>query len=373
MDKIKTSKTYIKTITSTRKSEKEIDKPIYRPLEDKTLEKVNISDLSKGSFSYGGAFPFIMEALNQLCTLNPETDTGRKIIQRQDDKTELYYKVFLKWETLLELATGKEKLVKDNFRHEVMSLFKAPPTLYINLENGYSMLTHPIIINNIVYEDKEKMTPKEAEICSRLGITKKISYLEIEFLKPLFSACLEKDTKKGYIYLDKAFYTKELLTINKIQNDPRLLVQFSKFYNPKTKQYVSKTSLVYYKFILYFLTHITSNENADFTNFDAVEMLKHVDPGQLDRFNNIRNKYDTKLFIEKACTLYNIMAQQGYCESTAGVPTYCLYDTSNVYKLYFKRDKPRTNIQNFTSNFEEIQQNEPLQLEFNKDKKEYKI
>lgn len=372
LSKIKQSKIAINTTLSTRKSESlRANLTVY----DESLQEVNIDDLKKSNFTYGGAFPFLTNALSQLCTINPYiTDFEGKqkpVIQEQDNPQATHYSALLKWETLVQLATDNDPLSKDLFRHEVMKVFRTPPEVYVNLNNGYGVLTHPFIIRSIVYEDTSEMSKKDAEVCARLGITKKISHVDIEFLKPMFNACLEKNNHKGFIYLDPAFYAKEVRTIREIQTNPDLTKMFQRFYNPKTGEYVLKSAQTYYKYILYFLTHVSENSNADFTTINAIEMLRHVDPAQLYNRNGIdyiKNKYDTKLFIDKAGTLYNTMAQLGYCENTFGVIRYCTYDNTDDYRIYYQKAKPRTNIESYTSNFieSELANNDPIAIDYNK-------
>lgn len=365
LSKIKQSKVAINTTLSTRKSESQnSDLKIFT--ED--LQEISIEDLKKSNFTYGGAFPYLTNALSQLCTINPKYDDGEYVIKGQDDNESTHYSAILKWESLVELATDNDPLSKDMFRHEIMKIYKTPPNLYINLNNGYSILTHPFIIRSIVYEDRTQMSAKDAEICARLGITKKISHVDIEFIKPMFAACIEKNNHGGFIWLDPAFYAKEIRTIEDIRTRPELLNQFKKFYNPRTNQYILKAPQTYYKYILYFLTHISENDNADYTTINAIEMLRHVDPSQLQTQNGkdyIKNKYDTKLFMDKAGMLYNTMAQLGYCEYTVAVIKYCTYDNTDNYRVYYQKARPRTNIESYTSNFieSEVNNNEPMNIE----------
>lgn len=367
LSKIKQSKIAISTTLSTRKSESVRENlTVY----DESLQVVNIAELKKSNFTYGGAFPYLTNALSQLCTINPRLPNGDYVIKGQNDRSLTHYSALLKWETLNELATDNEPTSKDSFRHEIMKVFRTPPELYVNLNNGYSLLTHPFIIRSIVYEDTSEMSKKDAEICARLGITKKISYVDIEFIKPMFAACIEKNNHAGFIYLDPAFYAKEVKTIKKIQTTPDLTKKFQKFYNPRTNEYVLKSAQTYYKYILYFLTHVSENDNADYTTIDAIEMLRHVDPSQLQKQNGkdyIKNKYDTKLFIDKAGTLYNTMAQLGYCENTFGVIKYCTYDiNTDYYRIFYQKERPRTNIDPYTSNFieSEVNNNKPIQIDY---------
>lgn len=371
---VKQSKNLINTYNATRKSEtNKNDLQVFEDIGQGQLKAVeSLDELKKAVFECSGAMPFLFDGISQLCTINPALPNGEMVIKRQDDKNETHYFARLKWETLVDMCTDNNPTVKDMFRHEFLSMFIKPPTTYVSLGNGKSVLTHPFIIQNIYYIDHTEMDQKDAEVCKRLGITKKISYVDIEFFKPLFYASINPNgNHTGYITKDKAFYTKTIQTVYDIKADAELTKKFTRFYNPKTGEYVQKDLKIYYKFINYFLMHLSENEQTDHTTLDALEMLREVDPHQIllkDGKEYIRNKYDTKLFIDKACQLFNIMAEKGYCEYVQGVPTYCKYNQNdNKYIIYFQREKPRTNVKEYSSNFmeEEISNNTPLNIKWN--------
>lgn len=371
--KIKFSKTAINTELSTRKSElKKAGLQIF----DESLKEIDLKEIPKAALTYRGAFPYLMDALSELCTINPTVMINgeqKQVIRNQNDPETSHFSAMLKWETLTELATRNESTSKDRFRIEIMNLYKNAPNLYINLGNGRSVLTHPFIIRNIYFEDLSVMSKKDAEICSRLGITKKIAMVDIEFFKPLFNACFTGNESGGFIYTDPAFFAMLNKTINTMRNDRNCLSVMSRFYNPRTKQFITKYPTTYHKFILYLLTHISSNANANTLTLyedEIIEMLAHVDPQQLSESNGktyIRNQFDTKLFFDKACMLYNQMAKYGYCEHTVAVSEHCIYAFDENHKLKititYMRETPRTGIENYSSNFiEELKNNKPLQI-----------
>lgn len=372
--KIKYSKIAINTELSTRKSESS-KKSLQ--IFDESLKEIDIADIPKAALTYRGAFPYLMDALSELCTINPTVQTPegeKKVIQGQNDRETTHYSAILKWKTLTELATRNEPTSKDRFRIEIMNLYKSAPNLYINLGNGRSVLTHPFIIRNIFFEDLSIMSKKDAENCKRLGITKKISHVDIEFFKPLFNACFTGKEKDGFIYTDPAFFAMLNKTISTMRNDKNCLNIMNRFYNPKTKQWITKYPTTYHKFILYLLTHISSNTNANTLTLyedDIIEMLTHVDPQQLCEKNSktyLKNQFDTKLFFDKACMLYNQMAKYGYCEHTIAVSEHCIYSYVNKklqIRISYKRETPRTNIKSYSSNFiDELKKNEPLQIDY---------
>jgi len=370
--KIKYTKTAINTELSTRKSE---SANTSLQIFDESLKEISLDDIPKAALTYRGAFPYLMDALSELCTMNPTITLNgeeKKVIQGQDDRETTHYSAMLKWETLTELATRHEPTSKDRFRIEIMNLYKSAPNLYINLGNGRSVLTHPFIIRNIFFEDLSVMSKKDAEKCKRLGITKKISHIDIEFFKPLFNACFAGKENGGFIFTDPAFFAMLNKTINTMRNDRNCLNIMNRFYNPKTKQWVTNYPTTYHKFILYLLTHISSNANANTLTLyedDIIELLTHVDPQQLCVKNEktyLKNQFDTKLFFDKACMLYNQMAKYGYCEHTIAVSEHCIYSYVNgklQITISYMRETPRTRIESYTSNFiEELKQNEPLQI-----------
>lgn len=369
-NKIKYSKTAINTQLSTRKSEvRNTDLQIY----DEQLNEISLSDIPKASLTYKGAFPYLVEALSELCTINPKLN-GEFVIKGQEDRNSTHYSALIKWKTLVELATKNEPLVKDGFRKEIMNIYKKAPSLYLNLGNGHGLLTHPFIIRSIVFDDLSTMTKKEAEACIKLGITKTISYVDIEFFKPLFNACFPGKEKGGFIYTDPAFYTMLQKTIHTMKQNTDTSKRLSRFYNPRTKQFVTKYPSTYYKFVLWLLTHISSNEKANSLTLneeDLIDLLAHVDPGQLIEKNGknyIKNPYDTKLFFDKACWIYNQMGKYGYSEKTIAVGEHSIYSRINgklQIIINYVRENPRTNIDDYTSNFmNEIEQNPPLEIEF---------
>jgi hypothetical protein len=373
--KIKYTRTAINTELSTKKSE---SSNTNLTILDESLKEISIDDIPKAALTYKGAFPFLVDAISELCTINPkvvntDTQTETYVIKNQFDNTTTHFAAALKWSTLVELATRNEPTSKDAFRKEIMKIYEAPPSLYINLGNGHSILTHPFIIRSIVFDDYTTMSKHDAEICARLGIQKKISYVDIEFFKPLFAACFNSE-RGGFIYTDPAFYAMLLKTISTMRNDSTTLSILNRFYNPRTKQFVSKMATTYHKFILYLLSKIASNEKyttITFDETDIVELLKHVDPSQLYERNGriyIKNEYDTKLFIDKSCMIYNQMAQRGFCEHTIAVSEHTIYKHTNgklSFTLTYKRETPRTNIEKYTSNFlNEVQKNTPINIEY---------
>ena len=65
-NKIKYTKTAINTQLSTRKSEEcKADLQIY----DEQLKEISLKDIPKASLTYKGAFPYLVEALSELCTV----------------------------------------------------------------------------------------------------------------------------------------------------------------------------------------------------------------------------------------------------------------------------------------------------------------
>lgn len=370
---IKQSRIAINSMLSTRRSESSREKKLT--IFDESLKEISFDDIPKAALTYKGAFPYLVDALSELCTINPKWDNGEYVIKGQNDTSATHYSVALKWETLTELATRNEPTSKDYFRHEIMKIYKTAPNLYINLGNGHSLLTHPFIIRNIVFDDLSVMTTKEADICARLGITKKISYVDIEFFKPLFNACFSGQEKGGYIETDPAFYAMFRKTIESMRNDKNTIAINSRFYNPRTGQFVTKYPTTYHKFILYLLSHISSNGKANTLTLyqdDIIELLAHVDPAQLVDKNGktyIRNHYDTKLFFDKASMIYNRMAKYGYCEHTIAVSEHCIYTYENgklKIVITYQRETPRTNIETYTSNFieNEVKTNAPLPLSY---------
>ena len=369
---VKHSKIAINTELSTRKSE---GNNAELKIIDETLKEITLDEIPKASLTYRGAFPYLIDALNELCTLNPTFDNGERVIKGQDDLKATHYSVLLKWETLTNLATRNEPTSKDSFRREIMKIYRAAPSLYINLGNGHSLLTHPFIVRNIVTTNATSLTKKEAELFARLGIEKKIAYVDIEFFKPLFNACFPGKEKGGYIETDPAFFAMLNKTIDTMRNDSNTIKIMNRFYNPRTKQFVTKYATTYHKFILYLLAHISSNEKANSLTLqeeEIIDLLSHVDPGQLYERNGktyIKNQFDTKLFFDKSCMIYNQMAKYGYCEHTIAVSEHCTYSYSNgklQMTISYQRSRPRTNIESYTSNFMEgeLRQNQPLQVEY---------
>ena len=373
---VKHTRTAINTELSTRKSETNTK---GLQIFDETLKEISLNEIPKAALTYKGAFPYLVDALSELCTINPIYEygihAGEHVIKGQNDRDLTHYSAALKWDTLTELATRNEPTSKDTFRREIMKIYRNAPNLYINLGNGHSLLTHPFIIRNIVFDDLTTMSKKDAEICARLGITKKISYVDIEFFKPLFNACFPGNEKGGNIETDPAFFAMLNKTINTMRNDNNTIKIMNRFYNPRTKQFVTKYASTYHKFILYLLAHISSNQNASSLTLqedEIIELLSHVDPGQLYERNGktyIKNPFDTKLFFDKSCMIYNQMAKYGYCEHTIAVSDHCIYAYENKklkITISYQRSKPRTNIENYTSNFmeNELKNNQPIQIEY---------
>lgn len=63
------------------------------------------------------------------------------------------------------------------------------------------------------------------------------------------------------------------------------------------------------------------------------------------------------------------MAKYGYCEHTIAVSDHCIYAYENKklkITISYQRSKPRTNIENYTSNFmeNELKNNQPIQIEY---------
>lgn len=363
ISKVKTSRNLINSTLATKMSESNERIEIY----NSDSQLISIDDIPSHAFRYSGVIPFIGNALSELCTKNPIDENGRFVIKNQDNE-QSHYSAIIRWAELLKMATGNDPLSYETFLKEFLKVFRTPLTLYVSLGNGYSAVTHPIIIRNIVYADSSLMTRLEAERCARLGIQRKILYVDIEFLKPLFKACLEKTGHGGFIFLESAFYAKLRRTIYEITQDEKMREIFMRFYNPQTGDYIKKRPCTYYKYILYILSCLPSNKKVVTIDIDAVDMLRHVDPAQLYRVNGvtyIKNKYDTKLFMDKAGMLYNVMAKKGYCENLSGAISSCIY-TKDKYTVGLRREGSKINIDSYTSNFmnEELGKNTPKTIDF---------
>lgn len=313
------------------------------------LDFIGKADLRKGFFEYSGDFPYITTALCGLCTENPKYPNGCFVIGGQDNNQASHYSARLKWETLVKLATDNLPDQKASFHREFFRAFKNDKTLFVHLPNGYSVLTKPIIIKNVYFKDKEKMTKADAERCARLGIYRTIDYVDIEFFKPLFSGILGQ-SNEGYIPMDTAFYAKLRHTINYINKDTILKARFSRFRNTRTSEFIKEYPIAYYKYFLYLAMHIGDNCDGA-TTLQVQRMLEHVAPGQLDTANHVKNWYNTKLFCDKAGMLLNEMAKLGYCEYTKGAITGSYYDVAhNEMRITYQAEKPRAKVVDYTSN-----------------------
>lgn len=317
--------------------------------DEKTHAILTMSELGKGFFQYSGDFPFITTALCGLCTMNPATPDGHLVIRGQDDPQATHYSARLKWDTLVDLATDGMPDVKESFHREFFRAFNKNKTLFVHMPNGYSVLTRPVIIKNIVYHDLTQMTKAEAERCAKIGITRKIAFVDIDFFKPLFSGILGQ-SNEGFISMDKAFYAKIRHTINYINDNPILKARFSRFRNPRTGEFIKEFPVVYYKYFLYLAMHIGGNCNGA-TTLQVQRMMEHVQAGQLDTAGHVKNWYNTKLFCDKAGMLFNEMAKLGYCEHTKGAITGSYYDVAhNEVRITYQAEKPRAKVVDYTSN-----------------------
>ena len=343
------------------------------------LKAIDIADITKAHLSYKGAFPYFTDALSELCSIDPTDETGWHYIRGREDPFETHFSVNMGFEELVTLATDNEPTSKEPFKRELRRVMKEPPRLLVRTREfvegrgwaNMAILTQPFNIPSVGagYENIDGTEDAAAARAYRIGVRRRVSNIQIDFYKALFNACLPgQGSDGGYVKTDRAFYAKYIRTLREIPQTAEGERKRLMFRNPRTGEIMERVDKgAYYKMILYLLFHLSSNKlvtQQTLSPQDVINMLAHVDPGQLYTRNGklyVKNAYDTKLFIDKASWIFNEMARRGFCEKTAAATEHCIYrNTSEGIELtiYWKRNNPRYSIDAYSSNF--IEENIPF-------------
>ena len=189
------------------------------PNDEKLLQKI-------GTFTVANAHPFIFDALCWICTKFPETTISlngitQDIIQRQDNPLETHYRTVLPIEKFKEFALGSHNAYWENLRVQIYKLVKNPEKKVMPINERLTILTEPIRIDLL----RETLSEDEQKRFAGLkgGSDKKITYIIIEYFKPLFECLLQRNDKgtfgQNFLQLPRALQAELGFTIDKLRKN----------------------------------------------------------------------------------------------------------------------------------------------------------
>lgn len=332
--------------------------------------------LKKTAFQLAGVYPYLFDALNMLCTENPQRADGSYVI----NETETFYHARLSWNDLQYYALGDYKTdTYQNFVTELLQLYIKPESKCFPLGDGYNLTTKPLQIISILHKDRQ-MTKSEAQFRINFSKSKKdqienaegqieelnsdnqdyspIVGIEIMFYKPLFEASLlGKKSKQSFLQSEPHLQSKlvSFIATAKTKNE------FYEIFKDYTQ--IQRYPVIYRRYALYLMEH--DNKKSDFCFIDAKDMLLHVDPQQLDSDKNIRNINTVRMFVDKANLILNTMAKNGYLKGFSEIPIKCIYNAElKNFQVFYHRGNKNLLEKKYEKN---LSQSEILDINKNKD------
>lgn len=292
---------------------------------DEEGQLVNPNDLKRVHFNYGGAFPFMMDAIAYIgaCTELQKKLTFKPI-------SDIYYMVRISFKDLNHAATGCSSLVQSFFLKEVWRLTKEPPLLFVTNGKGQSSLIKPFDIVTIKHSDAStgKNNPSPDEGKRSIPIYKRET-VDLLVYRPFLDAALNIDGHHGFIKMSPHFYTKIFQTLETLENDPIRSKKYKKFKNLCSPDI---HPITLYKFFMYLQVQKPDENNK--LHVPLFELLSCISPSDLnyDSQGNprMKNKRTATLLLDKLCFLVNTMAEYHYLEPSDVVSESCSLDTYSM-------------------------------------------
>jgi hypothetical protein len=254
----------------------------------KKSKEIIFKRLSYHAFELASAYPYLIDALNYICTHRPVK------IHREGDPTETHYRVTLSEEQFNDYALDGYSGAgnRERVRVEMLKLSKNPISkiMPLDITGRISIRTQPINVS--VAFDKGEINKKTIGLQNVKGKVR-IGY-SIEFFKPLWSPLFEGKFGHSWFLTPKAFNAKLYTCIERYKNLPAFM-QYGEL------AYLSD----YRRLFLYMNLH--DNGIGNNLNFNALDLAKSCCPKFIDKDRNgnerLKNWYKFRQFVTKGCKL----------------------------------------------------------------------
>ncbi len=273
-----------------------------------SLSQDKIESLTRSFFEIAGAHPYVFDALSYICTYH------RGAIDRVDDQTETHFRVRLPVEAFMDFSLDGRMQFKHRIMTELYDMASMQRGKVLPLDAEHSVLTVPVRVE-LFYEDGSKIDPSIARQLENLKGQAPVKLIALEFYKPLFASLLRGEEGESWFPLPKAFHAKMLEMMDECRDLPE-------YKNAGIQAF----PVQYRKLYLYMNLH--DNGQGDFLNLDGVDSLLSCYP-TLVKTKGRANYVDwwrARLFIKKASSLFNRMAERGLMDGVKLVPTGIWYD-----------------------------------------------
>jgi hypothetical protein len=276
--------------------------------EGELLPPEKIDTLTRSFFDIAGAHPYVFDALSFICTFH------RQAIERRDNSSETHFRVRIPLAHFLDFALDGRTQFKHRLMTELYDMASIQRGKVLPLDADHSVMTVPVRVE-LFYEDGRKLDPSTARQFENLKGQAPVSFIAIEFYKPLFQSLLHGKAGESWFPLPKAFHAKMLATMDKCRDLPE-------FKNAG----ILALPIQYRKLYLYMNLH--DNGQGDRLNMDGMDTLLSCYPTLVHDRGGSRyiDWWPGRLFIKKACELYNRMADHGLMDGVKFVPTGIQYD-----------------------------------------------
>jgi hypothetical protein len=273
------------------------------------LPDYKVHELTKAAFELAGAHPYVFDALAFVCTHYGES------VERRERSTETHYRVRIPFTHFLDFALDGRLEYRNRLMAEIYELASAPKGKTLPFDANHSILTVPLRVE-LIHKDGRVVDPGTIRRLSNLnseGVP--IKMVTLEFYKPLFSSLFIGAYGRSWFPLPKAFHAKMLSEMDSC----RALPEFKNagiFAHP----------LQYRRLYLYMNLH--DNGLGNTLNLDGAETLLSCYPSLVEGRGgeNYVKWWPARLFIKKACSLFNRMADKGYMEGVKFIPTAIQYE-----------------------------------------------
>jgi len=322
---MKYSKELAKAETTSRRQHKFI---IDKRTEEE-IKIIKIEQLTRSIFDLSGAYPFVFDALAYICTHH------QAIIERKNIPQETHYRVIVPIRHFQDFAIDKYKELRNKMMTELYELAKEPKAKILPLDLNHSILTVPIRVD-LIHKDGSEIPAPFLKIYQNLNGELPIKAVVIEFYKPLFRSLLEGEHGIRWFPLPKSFHAKLLDVIKRCRDLPE-------FQDPEfQKEELKANANTYRKIYMYMNLH--DNGKSERLTFNAVDMMLSCYPEMVKIKNDKKylDWWNSRLFIKKACILFNIMGQEGLLDGVKFVPTGIqYYKPSEQFKIRVVRSIDR--------------------------------
>lgn len=279
------------------------------------LRKNKIDRLRNESFNLNGAYPYLIDLINYLCTHH------RERIERKDNPLETHYRVRLLKADFDNIILGEYKDQRDYLRKEIYRLIKGldenenyikHKVLPLTMSEG--LLTRPIKIE-ISFHDSKKLPVWQLSLNDITGESVK-GYI-IEFYKPLWQEVINSEKGADWFPFPVRFHAKTVNFIKQHGAD----AEFKRFGN---FGYASN----YRK--LYLFLNLHDNSNSSKIRYDGVDLTKHCLPSNIktktDGTADIHTWWITHQFTQKGMRLFYRMGKAGLLDGVKIIPDSVWYD-----------------------------------------------